>query len=55
MMSLFIDTSNFKLIVGVIDEKENKVCSYYNDVLKSDLSEKALVIIKVQNIVNIIQ
>ena len=46
MMSLFIDTSNFKLIVGVINEKENKVCSYYNDVLKSDLSEKALVVIK---------
>ena len=46
MMSLFIDTSNFKLIVGVINEKDNKVCSYYNDVLKSDLSEKALVVIK---------
>ena len=45
-MSLFIDTSNFKLIVGVINEKDNKVCSYYNDVLKSDLSEKALVVIK---------
>ena len=46
MMSLFIDTSNFRLVVGVVDEKDNVVCSYYNEVLKSDLSVKVLEIIK---------
>ena len=46
MMSLFIDTSNFRLVVGVVDERDNVVCSYYNEVLKSDLSVKALVVIK---------
>lgn len=46
MMSLFIDTSNFKLVVGVIDEDNNSLISYYNEVLKSDLSSKALDVIK---------
>ena len=46
MMSLFIDTSNFRLVVGVVDEKENAVCSYYNDISKNDMSVKTLEIIK---------
>lgn len=46
MISLFIDTSNFKLVVGVIDENTNNIVSYYNEILKSDLSSKALDIIK---------
>ena len=46
MTSLFIDTSNFKLVVGVIDEVNNKLISYYNEILNSDLSSKALDIIK---------
>ena len=46
MISLFIDTSNFRLIVGVVDERENVICSYYNEILKSDLSVKALDVIK---------
>lgn len=46
MMSLFIDTSNFKLVVGVIDENSNTLVSYYNEILKSDLSSKALDVIK---------
>ena len=46
MMSLFIDTSNFKLVVGVINEENNTLISYYNEVLNSDLSSKALDVIK---------
>lgn len=46
MMSLFIDTSNFRLIVGVVDESRNIVCTYHDDVLKSDLSVKVLDVIK---------
>ena len=46
MMSLFIDTSNFRLIVGVVNESENTVCTYYDDMLKSDLSVKVLEVIK---------
>lgn len=46
MMSLFIDTSNYKLILGIIDEQINKVLVYYNEVLKEDLSSKILVLIK---------
>lgn len=46
MISLFIDTSNFRLVIGVVDESNNVLVSYYNEVLKSDLSSKALDIIK---------
>lgn len=46
MMSLFIDTSNFKLIIGVIDENKNIVKSYYNEILKGDLSSKIFDVLK---------
>lgn len=46
MISLFIDTSNFRLIVGVVSEKENKILSYYNENLNSDLSVKVLDVVK---------
>ena len=46
MMSLFIDTSNFKLVIGVINEDSSTLVSYYNEELKSDLSSKALDVIK---------
>ena len=46
MMSLFIDTSNFKLIVGVIDEENNVVKTYYNDDLDGDLSTKIFGVIQ---------
>ena len=46
MMSLFIDTSNFRLIVGVVDESRNIICTYHDDALKSDLSVKVLDVIK---------
>lgn len=46
MMSLFVDTSNFKLIVGVVNEKSNSILTYYEEELKEDLSSKILVIIK---------
>lgn len=46
MMSLFIDTSNFKLVIGVINEESNTLISYYNEELNSDLSSKALDVIK---------
>lgn len=46
MMSLFIDTSNSKLIVGIINEQESKLIAYYNEILKGDMASKALDIIK---------
>lgn len=45
-MSLFLDTSNFKLIVGIIDEENNKVVSYYNEEVKGDMSSKALCVVR---------
>lgn len=46
MMSLFIDTSNFRLVVAVVDELSNKVISYYNEKLSGDLSVKVFDVIK---------
>ena len=46
MMSLFIDTSNSKLVVGIINEQESNLITYYNEVLKGDMASKALDIIK---------
>lgn len=46
MMSLFIDTSNFRLIVAVVDELSNKVISYYNEKLSGDLSVKVFDVIQ---------
>ena len=46
MISLFLDTSNFRLVVGVVDEKENKILSYYNEKLSGDLSAKIFEVIK---------
>ena len=31
MISLLLDTSNFKLVVAVVDEDKNEVLSYYNE------------------------
>lgn len=46
MISLFLDTSNFRLVVGVVDEKENKILSYYNEKLSGNLSAKIFEVIK---------
>ena len=46
MRSLFIDTSNFRLIVAVVDELSNKIISYYNEKLSGDLSVKVFEVIK---------
>lgn len=46
MISLFIDTSNFKLLVGVVDEDNNKILSFYNEEVKGDMSSKALCVIR---------
>lgn len=46
MMSLFIDTSSFRLTIAVINEENNTIVSYYNELLKKDLSEKVLEVIK---------
>ena len=35
MISLLLDTSNFKLVVAVVDEDKNEVLSYYNEKLNS--------------------
>ena len=46
MISLLLDTSNFKLVVAVVDEDKNEVLSYYNEKLNSDLSVKVFEVIK---------
>lgn len=46
MISLFIDTSNFKLVIGVIDENKNIVKAYYNEILRGDLSSKIFDVLK---------
>lgn len=46
MMSLFIDTSNFKLVIGVVDETAKIVKAYYNEILKGDLSSKIFDVLK---------
>ena len=46
MISLFLDTSNSKLIVSVIDEEKNYVKTMYNDELKADLSVRIFEIIQ---------
>ena len=46
MISLFIDTSNFKLLVGVVDEDNNKILSFYNEEVKGDMSSKALCVVR---------
>lgn len=46
MISLFIDTSNFKLIIGIIDESKNIIKAYYNENLKGDLSSKIFDVLK---------
>lgn len=46
MMSLFLDTSNSKLIVSVINEEKNMVKTFYNDELKADLSVRIFEIIQ---------
>lgn len=37
-MSLFIDTCNYRLIVAVIDEENNKVLTIHNEKISGDLS-----------------
>ena len=44
MINLFIDTSNLRLVVSIIDEN-NSLLYYYNEELKGELSKKALVVI----------
>jgi tRNA threonylcarbamoyladenosine biosynthesis protein TsaB len=46
MISLFIDTSNFRLIIAVVDELSNNIISYYNEKLSGDLSVKVFDVIK---------
>lgn len=46
MMSLFLDTSNFRLAVGIINEKENIIKTFYNDELHGDLSIKIFEVIQ---------
>lgn len=46
MISLFIDTANFRLTVGIIDENENKILSIFNEKIKNDLSVKIFEIIQ---------
>ena len=46
MMSLFIDTSNQKLVVGVIDENKETLVTYYNQILKGEMASKTLDVIK---------
>ena len=38
MISLFIDTCSNKLIVGVVDEDNNKILTFYNEKISGDLS-----------------
>lgn len=40
MISLFLDTSNFRLVVGVVDEDSNTIKTFYNEELLGDLSVK---------------
>lgn len=46
MISLLLDTSNFKLVVAIVDEEKNEVLSYYNEKLNGDLSVKVFEVIK---------
>ena len=46
MISLFLDTSNFRLTVGIINEKDNIVKTFYNDELHGDLSVKIFEVIQ---------
>lgn len=46
MMSLFLDTSNFRLTVGVINEKDNSIKTFYSDELHGDLSVKIFEVIQ---------
>ena len=46
MISLFLDTSNFRLTVGIINEKENIIKTLYNDELHGDLSVKIFEVIQ---------
>ena len=45
MISLFLDTSNFRLIVGVVDESNNNIITMHNEKLHGDLSTKVFEII----------
>lgn len=46
MMSLFLDTSNSKLIVGVVDEANGILKTYYNENLDGELSTKVFSVIQ---------
>ncbi len=46
MISLFLDTSNFRLTVSVINEKENIIKTLYNDEMHGDLSVKIFKVIQ---------
>lgn len=46
MISLFIDTCNYRLIIGIIDENENKVLTLHNEKINGDLSSSIFGIIQ---------
>lgn len=45
MISMFIDTTNFRLTVGIINEETNKILSIFNEKIEKDLSERIFLII----------
>ena len=46
MISLFIDTSNSRLVIGLINENKNEIISYYNEKVNNDISSKIFGVIE---------